>query len=167
MVVFICTQPEVSEILWLFLKNGKFRWPTELTISHIRPDDGLNPSIKVIPFLSASHVQHTWMIVREHNVQKTLMFLKSQHCLVIQVHEQYTITTWFHFRKIYKKILNVGNSKSRGKRINTVCTLKISLNSFKDLTFPWLKVEFPDFSLTLKKLSFPWPFPDLWQPYGN
>ena len=47
------------------------------------------------------------------------------------------------------------------------CTLKISLFliSFKDFNFPWLGVEFPESSLTLKKIySSPRPFPDLWQP---
>ena len=30
---------------------------------------------------------------------------------------------------------------------------------------PWLLMKFPDFSLTLKNLFFPWLFPDLWQPW--
>ena len=50
------------------------------------------------------------------------------------------------------------------------CTLKISLFliSFKDFNFPWLGVEFPESSLTLKKIySSPRPFPNLWQPCAS
>ena len=47
-----------------FLTSVKFSWPTELTISHIRPDDGLNPPLATISstylfMLSASQVQCT------------------------------------------------------------------------------------------------------------
>ena len=47
-----------------FLTSVKFPWPTELTISHIRPDDGLNPPLATISstylfMLSASQVQCT------------------------------------------------------------------------------------------------------------
>ena len=30
---------------WSSLKNVKFPWPTELTISQISPDNGLNPRL--------------------------------------------------------------------------------------------------------------------------
>ena len=52
--------------------------------------------------------------------------------------------------KFKKKFEMLENSKSRGKRINMVCTLKISLNSFKDLTVPWLFIDLEEiFSLTI------------------
>ena len=47
-------QPVVSEIQY-FLTNITFSWPTELTISQISPDNGLNSSLTAIPrpFISA------------------------------------------------------------------------------------------------------------------
>ena len=38
---------------------------------------------------------------------------------------------------------------------------------FQNSFFPWQISKFPDISLTLKKTTFPWLFPDVWQPCNN
>ena len=53
-----------NSLTFLFLANVKFPWPTELTLSHVRPDDGLKTPLKVILsiylfMLSARHEQCT------------------------------------------------------------------------------------------------------------
>ena len=52
---------------WSSLKNVKFPWPTELTISQISPDNGLNPRLSNgilsthLLILTASHMHCTWI----------------------------------------------------------------------------------------------------------
>ena len=40
----------------------------------------------------------------------------------------------------------------------------ISLTFLQNYIFPWHISEFPDNSLTLKKMKFPWHFPDMYEP---
>ena len=60
------------------------------------------------------------LTVHLHNNAKKLMFLKSQHGLVIQSHEQYSANKrqFMSIKIMHKKILMLENSKSRWKRIN-------------------------------------------------
>ena len=64
-----------------FLANLKFPWPTEITISQISRDNGLNPSLTaILPthlfMLSASHMQCIWIYSFLKRMQKGLKGLK-------------------------------------------------------------------------------------------
>ena len=94
---------------WLFPENVKSPWPTELTISQIIPDNGLNAPLTAIPqpFIygfSKTHVMH--MKRYFHNIrckQDRLTFWKSHISILFNWNEQYsTNTTWFMSVKMYQ-----------------------------------------------------------------
>ena len=141
-------QPEVSETPWLFTENKcKISLTNWINMYNciICPDIGLNVPLTAIP------LTHLFIYAfSKSRAEKGLIFLKTQYQLVFQFHKQWSTIFYqfntIHVRKMYK------------------CTLEISLipDFFKDFNFPWLEVKFPEFSLTLKNIFF--PFPDLWQP---
>ena len=143
-------QQEVSEIPWIFpdflLKiTVKFPWPTELTIAQfvLILDSTFRAQPSPLPIylfmLSANHVQKKdWFSVKP-NISLLFNFANS---------DQQYCTKSTRFMSV--------------KCTNVLLKFPLFLTSFKDFNFPWLEVKFPEFSLTLKNIFF--PFPDLWQP---
>ena len=79
---------------------------------------------------------------------------------------------WFSWKPNISLLFNFANGDQQYctkstrfmpvKCTNVLLKFLVFLTSFKDFNFPWLEVKFPEFSLTLKNIFF--PFPDLWQP---
>ena len=139
-------QPEVSETPWLFTENKcKISLTNWINNCIICPDIGLNVPLTAIPLpiylfmLSANHVQKKDWFSWQPNISLFFNFTNS---------DQQHSTNSTRFMSV--------------KCTNVLLKFPLFLTSFKDFNFPWLEVKFPEFSLTLKNIFF--PFPDLWQP---
>ena len=139
-------QPEVSETPWLFTENKcKISLTNWINNCIICPDIGLNVPLTAIPLpiylfmLSANHVQKKDWFSWKPNISLFFNFTNS---------DQQHSTNSTRFMSV--------------KCTNVLLKFPLFLTSFKDFNFPWLEVKFPEFSLTLKNIFF--PFPDLWQP---
>ena len=131
-----------------FWNFPNFPWPTELTISHISPENELSPSFTAILFthllmLSASHVQCTWIDCSLPKHAKRIQ-------LVVQFHEKYsTNTTWFMSAQCTKEFWMSENNKSRGKTLNIYSFVDVFQRLKFSLTFPWpWRNFFPNHFLT-------------------
>ena len=139
-------QPEVSETPWLFTENKcKISLTNWINNCIICPDIGLNVPLTAIPlthlfiYAFTNHVQKKDWFSWKPNISLLFNFINSD--------QQYSTNS--------TRFMSV-------KCTNVLLKFPLFLTSFKDFNFPWLEVKFPEFSLTLKNIFF--PFPDLWQP---
>ena len=130
----------------LFLTTVKFPWPTELTISQISPDNGLNATLSaithpsIIAFSKSRSVYMNWKFLNI-TCKKTEKFQTQHQRVQISWKIFYQCNT-IHVCKMYK------------------CTLTIFLPSVRSKCFltrseiPWL---FPDLEEILFSLTISWP----------